>query len=157
MQGGRGRGSAEQEMAASGEAVHTGEGTLTLAGPKRWLLLGAGYVFFALGLIGIVVPLMPTVIFWILAAACFARSCPRMRARLFSWPGVGPTIESYLTRGELSVRSKRAAVLGLTAVGALSLYFLSGQPSAAMFVVIVLVAVAVYIWTRPNALPAGMD
>ena len=40
----------------------------------RWMLLAAGTVAVALGVVGIVVPLLPTTPLLLLAAFCYARS-----------------------------------------------------------------------------------
>lgn len=121
----------------------------TRAGWRRWPLLALGYVLFGLGFAGIFVPLLPTVIFWILAAVCFTRTSPAMRARLLAWPGVGGTIEAYLARGELSDRSKRAALFGLAAAGGLTLVILRHQPLVAGLLAVLFVGIALYIVTRP--------
>lgn len=147
-------GQVDEAAGASPPQAETSQPLLT--GPKRWLLLGFGYLLFGLGLVGLFLPLMPTVIFWILAAACFYRTCPAMRARVLSWPGVGRTIEVYLTRGALSAGAKRAAVLGLAGVGGLSLFLLRAHETVVLVVAAVLLAVAVYILTRPtDATPAS--
>lgn len=47
---------------------------------KRYILMGLGGIFFALGLIGVFVPVLPTTPFMLLAAFLFAKSSPRMDA-----------------------------------------------------------------------------
>lgn len=43
---------------------------------RRWLLAGLGVVCVGLGLVGMVVPGLPTTIFLIIASALFTKSCP---------------------------------------------------------------------------------
>src|SRR6187551_2804897 len=51
-----------------------------------------GCVMVALGAIGAVTPLLPTTIFLIIAAWCFARSSPRLEAWLLNHPTFGKTL-----------------------------------------------------------------
>ena len=53
------------------------------AGVVRYLLLAMGLVAFAVGSIGLFVPLLPTTVFWIAAAWCFGRSRPDLQQRLY--------------------------------------------------------------------------
>ena len=50
-----------------------------------------GWVMVALGVIGLVMPLMPGAVFLIVAAWCFARSSPRFEAWLLEHPTSGQT------------------------------------------------------------------
>ena len=64
-----------------------------------WLALGC--LFVGLGMIGAVLPLMPTTIFLILATGCFARSSPRLEAWLLNHPRFGPTLRDWRERGAI--------------------------------------------------------
>lgn len=57
---------------------------------KRWCLMALGWLAFATGIVGIVLPLLPTTPFMLLAAALFARSSPRFHRWLLAHPWFGP-------------------------------------------------------------------
>lgn len=57
---------------------------------KRWCLMALGWLAFATGIVGIVLPLLPTTPFMLLAAALFARSSPRFHRWLLTHPWFGP-------------------------------------------------------------------
>jgi uncharacterized membrane protein YbaN (DUF454 family) len=61
----------------------------------RWLLILAGTIFLGLAVIGIVLPLIPTTPFLLLAAACYARSSQRFSNWLLGNRYFGKVIENY--------------------------------------------------------------
>ncbi|MDZ7764042.1 MAG: YbaN family protein [Melioribacteraceae bacterium] len=65
----------------------------------------------ALGVIGIFLPVMPTTIFLILAAACFARSSEKFYLRLINNKHLGKLIRDYREHGGMPVRAKVIAIL----------------------------------------------
>lgn len=82
---------------------------------KRLWFLWCGLGALALGLIGIAVPMLPTVPFVILAAFCFARSSPALEARLLDHPRFGPHIRAWREKGAISRKGKLAAGLAFSA------------------------------------------
>ncbi|WP_235512808.1 YbaN family protein [Sphingomonas sp. Leaf17] len=76
-----------------------------------WRALGLACV--ALGIIGAVLPLMPTTIFLILAAGCFARSSPALERRLLDHPRFGPLILGWRRERVIPVRAKIMACTGM--------------------------------------------
>ena len=58
----------------------------------RLLLLAVGWLAVALGMLGVVLPLLPTTPFFLLAAGCFARSLAARRRWLLSLPVFGPAV-----------------------------------------------------------------
>ena len=77
----------------------------------RTLLIAAGLIALALGLLGLVLPLLPTTPFLLVAAGCFSRSSRRLHRWLLGLPMVGAILADYEQRGGLSVRSKRRALV----------------------------------------------
>lgn len=78
-----------------------------------WFALGCLMV--ALGVIGALLPVMPTTIFLILAAGCFARSSPRMESWLLNHPRFGATLRQWREQGAISRKGKLCAVAGMGA------------------------------------------
>lgn len=112
-----------------------------------WLLLGWACV--GLGLIGALMPLMPTTIFLILAAGCFARASPRLEAKLLAHPRVGPALCAWRTDRAIPLRGKVGACAGI-AVG-LALFAIGAHPSRplSLLVGVLLFVCALWIVTRP--------
>ncbi len=76
-----------------------------------------GVLFLGLGLVGVFVPLLPTTVFVLAAAYCFARSSPSLYAWLLQHPRFGPYIKNWEERRAMPRGAKRIA-LAFTAVGA---------------------------------------
>lgn len=119
---------------------------------SAWAWTATGYAFFTVGLLGIVLPVMPTTIFWIIAAACFARGCPAMARRIYAWPGVGPAVEAFLSHGVIDRRAKTAALAGMVLGGGIAA--LTPLPLAALLITLAAIALtALYVATRPESRP----
>ncbi len=112
-----------------------------------WALSGLFCV--ALAIVGIVIPLLPTVPFLLLAAFFFARSSSRLHNWLLSHRVFGPLITDWTRSGSINLRAKRLATLSILAVLAVSLAF--GVPWFVVTIqLVVLGIILIFIWTRPN-------
>ncbi|WP_420141521.1 YbaN family protein [Sphingomonas sp.] len=87
----------------------------------------AGMIAVALGVIGIFLPIMPTVPFMLLAAFFFAKSNPEWEARLLADPRFGPHVRAWRERGAISRRGKAMGLLGLGGSAAIGLLALDGH------------------------------
>lgn len=105
----------------------------------------------ALGAIGAVVPLMPTTVFLIAAAACFARSSPRFEAWLLDHPRFGPTLRDWRAHGAISRPAKIMACAGMAA--GFVVFWIGSHPSAILATVVagLLLTSAAYVVSRPTA------
>ena len=91
-----------------------------------WRILGM--IAFALGAIGIVLPIWPTTIFWIVAALAFAKSNPQWADWIYARPGLGGPIRTYAETGRMSMRSKSAALAGMALTAAGTIYLSWNHP-----------------------------
>lgn len=92
-------------------------------GPVRWVLLGLGFAFVALGAAGAFLPVLPTTPFLLLAAACFVRSSPRFHARLLANRTFGPYLRQWQEDRTVPLHAKRKAYTVVVLTFALSIYF----------------------------------
>ncbi|MFN3523163.1 MAG: YbaN family protein [Phenylobacterium sp.] len=117
---------------------------------KRWLFLVLGLVLTGLGIVGAFVPLMPTTIFLILAAACFTHSSPRLEAWLLDHARFGPTLRAWRENGAIPPRAKALACAGM-AFGFL-VFFAVVHPGLplALGVGAALAACAAFVLSRPS-------
>lgn len=108
-----------------------------------------GIISLALGVIGIALPLLPTVPFLLLATFCFARSSTRLHSWLILHPTLGPPIRDWQSRGAISKRAKRMASISMLAVFCVSVFF-GLSLTVLAFQAVALVGAATFIWTRPH-------
>ncbi|MGH1464040.1 MAG: YbaN family protein [Cognatishimia sp.] len=112
-----------------------------------WLLLGL--LALAFGLIGVVLPLLPTVPFLLLAAFFFARSSERLHNWMLQHPQLGPPITDWQERGAINPKAKRLATLSIMIVFGISLVF--GLAFKILLIqAVTLGCVLLFIWSRPN-------
>ena len=86
-----------------------------------WLVLGLAAL--AAAAVGVVLPLIPTTPFVILAAFCFMKSSRRLHDWLVSHRVFGPMIVDWREYGAISRPAKTAAIVSMAAVFALSVAF----------------------------------
>lgn len=109
----------------------------------------AGLIFVALGVVGVFLPLLPTVPFLLLATWCFSKSSVRLHDWLVNHDILGPSIRDWRETGAISRRGKSLATLSIAAVFVLSLA-LGLRPAVLMVQALVLCAVLLFIWSRPE-------
>lgn len=87
---------------------------------RRVALVGGGLACVGLGALGLVVPGLPATIFFILAAACFSRSDPRLEQWVLDLPRVGPTVRDYRAGLGMPRRAKRWAIASMVVFSGIS-------------------------------------
>ncbi|MDG2428290.1 MAG: YbaN family protein [Acidimicrobiales bacterium] len=122
-------------------------------GPARILWLLIGCLSLVVGGIGVVVPGLPTTVFMIVAASCFARSVPRFERWILALPGVGPLVRDYRRGLGMPRRAKRAAVTTILVMSGVSAGVLvNSLVVRGSIVVVAIVGVWYLIWRVPTRL-----
>lgn len=119
---------------------------------RRYVYLILGWLAVGLGLIGIVLPVLPTTPLMILAAFLFTRGSPRARAWLIEHAHFGPHIQNWEDQGAIAPRAKRLAVGVMAGVFAISAIF-----GLAWWILLIqglcMGPAALFILTRPDPAP----
>ena len=118
---------------------------------KRPAFFAAGCVLVAVGFVGAFLPLLPTTPFLILAAACFARSSPRLEHWLLNHRQFGPMLRSWREHGAIPVKAKVFACVGMSA--GYALFWWGHNPSLplALSVAALMIGAATFVLSRPSA------
>ncbi len=112
-----------------------------------WRALAGGALL--LGVVGIVVPGLPTVPFLLLAAWAGGKGWPALEARLLAHPRYGPVISRWRDHGAIPRRAKWLAS-GMMLLSATVLWFTALPLAARVAIPLFMLAVAVWMWRRPE-------
>jgi uncharacterized membrane protein YbaN (DUF454 family) len=95
----------------------------TTSSPNRLWLVGLGHVCVVLAVIGAILPVMPTTVFVIAAAWCYARGSPRFHRWLTENPVFGPVVRNWEANRAMSRRAKALAIGMIVATFSLTIGF----------------------------------
>jgi len=114
------------------------------------LLIACGTLCVGLGILGIFLPLMPTTVFLLLAAACYARSSDRFHRRLVEHPWLGPYVRQ---RRGMTARQKATAVTVLWISLGVTMIWSARAPWLRVLLVLIGAAVTVHVVRLPAFRP----
>lgn len=120
------------------------------ARPVRAVLIVLGTVFLALGAIGLVLPVLPTTPFVLLAAACYLRASERLHRRLVRSRTFGPTIVAWQEHGAIPPRAKAIAIALIALTFGLSVLFVVEPPLMRAGLVALGIVLSVWLLRRPS-------
>jgi uncharacterized membrane protein YbaN (DUF454 family) len=117
----------------------------------RYALIAFGWICIAVGVIGIVVPGLPTTVFLLMAAWAFSRSSERFQNWLLAHPRLGPPVIDWRERGAIPVRAKILAVAMMSASFAWIVLYVAHSWEFPAAIGVVMAGGAAFVVTRPNA------
>ena len=116
---------------------------------KRGLWFLLGWLALVLGAIGVVLPVLPTTPFVILAAFAFSNGSPRMHRYLENHRTFGPMIADWRAHGAIAPRYKAIAVIMMAA--ALTGSIIAGLRVEALVIqALCMAGAATYVLSRPS-------
>lgn len=115
---------------------------------KIYVLLG--YISLAFGVVGIPLPILPTVPFVLLSAYFFSKGSPRLHNWLVSHPYLGKMILDWERNGVISMRAKLLSTTMMVILFSITLTFVKVSLIIKSIVSVIGVSVLFFIWTRPS-------
>ena len=120
----------------------------TASAPARilWLVVASGSL--AVGAVGVVLPLLPTTPFVLVAAYAAAKGSPRLHRWILRHRAFGPVVRDWQASGAVAPRTKRVAVatMALSAVVVALVAPLAVAAAAGL----VMAVVGAWLWRRPE-------
>ena len=116
----------------------------------KWILTTLGTVFLGLGILGILLPILPTTPFLLLAAACYARSSKRFYDWLLNNKWVGAYIKNYREDKGIPLKIKIFTISLLWITILFSVFFIIHISWVKIILIIIALGVTIHLLTIKN-------
>ncbi|MDG6774417.1 YbaN family protein [Thiomicrorhabdus sp. ZW0627] len=113
---------------------------------KRHFYFVAGGVFFLTGLLGVVLPVLPTTPFMILAAGCFAKSSPRFHQALLNNRWIGADLRRWEQERTMLRSTKKKATWVIVVMFSISIAVLADKPWLQLMLVAIAGVLLFFLW-----------
>ncbi|MBN0987605.1 YbaN family protein [Amphritea pacifica] len=123
----------------------------------RTLFLLSGFFFVLLGIIGLLLPLVPTTPFLLVAAFCFSRSSERLHQYLLNHRWFGHYIRDWEEHGVIPLKAKLFASGMMLIMISYPLLFLSFHPGLKAVAAATVILALWYVWRKPSKRPLSAD
>ncbi|ACH39854.1 protein of unknown function DUF454 [Citrifermentans bemidjiense Bem] len=121
----------------------------------RLILIGVGWVSIACAVIGLFLPLVPSVPFLLLAVFCFSRSSEKFHTWLVEHRHLGPILKDYLVHGGISRKAKACAVCAIWISFPVTAWFVESTWAKLLLLTIAAVVTVYLLLLPPVPTPGG--
>ena len=124
---------------------------------KKNLLIAAGTICVVLAIFGMVLPVLPTTPFLLLAAICYERSSPRFYEWLITNKYFGEYIKNYREGRGIPMRQKIITLAILWVSIGYGAFFVSGSWWLSLLLLSVAIGVTIHLARVKTFVPAAVD
>lgn len=120
---------------------------------SRYFYLSLGWFCVALGGVGIILPIMPTTPFLLIAVWAFSKSSPELAEKIRNHARFGAFVRHWQDHGVIPLQAKILAIAMMTGAGAYLVRYSALPMWAVLPALAVMAALGVYITSRPSSPP----
>lgn len=103
-----------EQATTAGQVIAPGQPAQSASKVRHALWAVGGFLCFALGMVGVVLPILPTTPFILVAAFCFARSSARLNSWFKGTKVYKQVLEGYVTKRSMTLRAKLTILVPVT-------------------------------------------
>lgn len=118
---------------------------------KKIFLIIVGSISLILGIIGIIMPVLPTTPFLLLSMACYIKSSKKMYSFIIKNKYLSPYVQYYIDGEGIPLKEKKKAIALIWITISISIIFFIDLQMVKILLLIIAISVSTYIWTRPLA------
>ena len=117
---------------------------------KKILFSIMGSICLSLGIVGILLPVIPTTPFLLLSSWFYMRSSSKLYNFVLSNKYLSPYLKDYITGNGISTKSKKKAIFMIGITIGFSVIFFVNKPLLRTILIVIASIISLYIWTRKN-------
>ena len=122
--------------------------------PFRFLWLIAAFLSLALGAVGVVLPVLPTTPFLLVASFCFAKGSERFHRWFMGTRLYQNHLDSFVKERAMTLKTKLCILLPASAMLLIAMYMMSNLPGR-LFIVLLILFKYTYFFTKIRTIPQG--
>lgn len=103
-----------EQATTAGQVIASDQPAQSASKVRHALWAVGGFLCFALGMVGVVLPILPTTPFILVAAFCFARSSTRLNNWFKGTKVYKHVLEGYVTKRSMTLRAKLTILIPVT-------------------------------------------